>query len=148
MSSLKLKLGEGSTKVIKSKMKKIISCTKLIETFYEKIHNERNDTVKRSQFLQTQVTKQRNKISGFDNTIESVKQLNDVTVKRKYKDIDNLNNELKNAKREKRYMKSKSKEVNNCSLKLKNFQGRRLLCVKGKQKFSRRIVHWLIIIKI
>ena len=101
MSSLKLKLGEGSTKVIKSKMKKIISCTKLIETFYEKIHNERKDAVKRSQFLQTQVTKQRNKISGFDNTIESVKQSNGVTVKREHRDVDNLNNGLKNAKREK-----------------------------------------------
>ena len=45
--------------MMKDDMKKIMPYTKLIESDNAKSKNERNDDVKRSQFLKTQVAKQK-----------------------------------------------------------------------------------------
>jgi len=79
-------------------MKNIIIHTKQVEIDNEIITNEKEEAVKKNQFLQTELIQKSNKINELTSTINIINNSYNRIIKRKEHTIDNLSRDLKRTK--------------------------------------------------
>ena len=79
---------------VKSKLIEIIDCTKQVEIHNEKPAMDKQEAMKKNQFLQTEVTQKTNMIKESHTSIKIINHSCDINLKRNEHSVGNLHIEL------------------------------------------------------